>query len=286
MLGKLVITVLLLWATALSAANGEPPLRLVTLEYPPYIKQTGNEAQGLTVDIVKEAFARIGKPIAIEFYPWKRSLSMLAEGKVDGLFTIKKTLEREASMLFPRKALISQDYVFFVRKGSKIQFNGNFVSLADASIGVVNATSYGANFDEAAQSGRFKKLDIANNYDLTFRKLLGGRVDAVICSRLVGLDILKNMNAADKVEISGPPTETTVSYLVFSMKKNHSELSATFDLAIESMEKDGSIGRIFKKYNALMPTAQNSQPRIGQETESTQPSSLTTVRAVPHAANH
>lgn len=261
MFGRLVITMILLWATGVSAANSEPPLRLVTLEYPPYIKQIGNDAEGLTVDIVKEAFTRIGRPITIEFYPWGRSLSMLAEGEADGLFTIKKTSERETTMLFPHKPLISQDYVFFVRKGSKTQFNGDFSSLANASIGVVNATSYGAHFDEAAQSGRFKKLDAAHNYDLTFRKLLGGRVDAVICSRLVGLDILKNLNAVDKVQISGPPTETTVSYLVFSMKKNHSELAAIFDLAIESMEKDGTIGRIFKRYNASMlrPT-----PRISR----------------------
>ncbi len=114
--------------------------------------------------MVNEAFSRMKKTVSIEFYPWARALSMVASGTADGLFTIKKNPEREISMLFPRKPLISQDYVFFVRKNSAVQFNGDFSSLAKARIGIVNATAYGPRFDEAAKSGQFKALDRANNF--------------------------------------------------------------------------------------------------------------------------
>ncbi|MBS1157517.1 MAG: hypothetical protein H6R07_3441 [Proteobacteria bacterium] len=244
------ILVAAIWLCTVSGyAGAAEPLRLVTFEYPPYIKQVGNGAQGLTVDIVNEVFLRLGKPISIEFYPWVRALKMIDDGTADGLFTIKKTPERETSMLFPIKPLLSQDYVFFALKDSKFQFDGHFSSIAGARIGVVHTVSYGARFDEAVRKGEIKSLDPANNYVLTFRKLLGGRVDAVICSRLVGLDILKNMDAADKVQISGPATETAVSYLVFTLKKDHRNLAAEFDRVIESMEKEGAIKRIFRNYN-------------------------------------
>src|ERR1035437_9573544 len=102
-----------LMCIAISANAQSSAIKLATLEYPPYITQVGDSARGLTVDIVNEVFSRINQNIKIEFYPWARSVMMLEDGKVDGLFTIKKTKEREATMLFPKEPLVSQDYVFF-----------------------------------------------------------------------------------------------------------------------------------------------------------------------------
>jgi len=159
----------------------QPAVRLATWDYPPYIIKSGDSAQGLTVEIVSEVFRRAGREIEYEFYPFARAMSMVTTGGVDGLFTIKKNAKREANLLFPKETIIEQDYVFFVLKESKVEFDGNFSSMANASIGVVNQTSYGDRFDKAAKNGAFKKLDVASNYELTFRKLLVGRMDAVIC---------------------------------------------------------------------------------------------------------
>lgn len=231
----------------------DPPLRLATLEYPPYISNTEQGAQGLTVDIVKTAFSRIGQPVKIEFYPITRGQYMLLNGEVDGFFSIKKTPEREKTMRFPQKALMKQDYVFFVRKDSPWRFSGDFDSLADARIGIVNTTSYGSRFDSAAQTGKFKKLDPATDYVMTFRKLLAGRVDAVICSRLVGLYYLRTLDTQNEAEISGPTVETTVSYLAFTIQKDFTRLARQFDQAMESMEQDGTLTRLTDAY--LTPQA-------------------------------
>lgn len=230
----------------------EPPLRLLTLEYPPYINRAGDRAEGLVVEIVNEVFSRMGNRIDIQFYPWSRSLRMLESGQADALFTIKKTPERETTMLFPRESLISQDYVFFKLKTSRFNFDGNYGSIAETSIGVVQDTSYGARFDEAVRQGYFKRLDSAPNYELTFRKLLGGRVDAVICSHLVGLEILKKLGALDQVVVSGPPSETTVSYLVFTRGKDHTKLAALFDQHLAAMKKNGVIAKITAQYQTRL----------------------------------
>lgn len=224
------------------------PLRFATLEYPPYIINTDQGAQGLSIDIVSTAFSRMGRSIKIEFYPISRGQYMLLNGEVDGFFSIKKTPEREATMLFPQKALINQDYVFFVRKDSRWRFTGDFDSLRDARIGIVSATSYGNRFDNAAQTGKFQALDPATNYVMTFRKLLAGRVDAVICSRLVGLYYLETLNGLNDVTVSGPPVETTISYLAFTLKKDYKLLSKQFDKTIESMERDGTLNRLINAY--------------------------------------
>ncbi|QSX32361.1 transporter substrate-binding domain-containing protein [Shewanella avicenniae] len=212
------------------------------------MQQTGATAQGLTIDIVNEIFSRMDQPVQYRFFPWARSLYLVEHQQVDGLFTIKKTDEREQTMLFPKHPLVTQDYVFFVLKGSKVEFDGDYASLANASIGVVNRTSYGNRFDTAVKENTFKRLDVATSFELTFKKLLAGRMDTVICSRLVGIDILKQLNGLERVTISGPPSETAVSYLVFSKKPENIPLVEQFDKIVAEMEQDGTMAIILKKY--------------------------------------
>ena len=236
----------------------ERPLQLATLEYPPYITQVDQKPQGFVVDIVETAFARIGRPIQIEFFPIARGQLRLLNGQADAFFSIKKTPEREQTMLFAQKPLMSQDYVFFVRKGSHRHFDGHFASLAGASIGVVSATSYGSRFDAAVQAGEFQRLEPVTSHETNFRKLIAGRVDAVICSRLVGLYYLDLLGGLDAVEVSGPVVETTHSYLVFTRQRDYAALARQFDLTLEGMEQDGTMRRLI---DAHTQPATRSAPR-------------------------
>ena len=250
-----ILTLFLVFQVAPSAAQ-EPPLRVATLEYPPYITQVDEHAKGLVVDVVNEAFARIGRPIQIEFFPVARGQVRLLNGLADAFFSIKKTPEREQTMLFTQRALMSQDYVFFVRRDSPRRFNGHLDSLADARIGIVSATSYGSRFDAAAQAGSFKRLEQVTSHETNFRKLLAGRIDAVICSRLVGLYYLDLLNGLDEVDIGGPIVETTFSYLVFTKQRDFTALSRQFDLALDAMEHDGTLKRLINAY----PLPQANRP--------------------------
>lgn len=232
-------------------ADGQP-LQLATLEYPPYITQLNQQPQGFVVDIVKTAFARIGQPIQIEFFPIARGQVRLLNGQADAFFSIKKTAEREQTMLFAQTPLMRQDYVFFVRKGSPWRFDGRFESLAGASVGVVSATSYGGRFDAAVQAGSFPRLEPVTTHETNFRKLIAGRVDTVICSRLVGLYYLGLLDGLDAVEVSGPVVETTQSHLAFTRQKDYTALARQFDEALERMEQDGTIRRLLDAH--ALPT--------------------------------
>jgi polar amino acid transport system substrate-binding protein len=91
--------------------------------------------------------------------------------------------------------------------------------------------------------------------------LLAGRVDAVICSRLVGLYYLKKLNGQDSVSSSGPTVDAVDSFLVFSPKKDYSVLAKQFDHAMETMESDGTLKRIMQNHH--LPQAQPTE-RPGQ----------------------
>ncbi|MDP5238934.1 transporter substrate-binding domain-containing protein [Uliginosibacterium sp. 31-16] len=243
---RVLILVLLVWpGRGAMAADGV--VRLAALEFAPYIHDANGQAEGPVVDVVNEAFRRMGKPLRIGFFPVTRSLLMVEAGSVDGFFTVKKTPERERSLRFPREPLLSQDFVFFVRKDSHFRFNGDYASIANARIGVVNNMSYGGRFDAARRQGAFPHLENSHALTNIFRMLLAGHVDAMICSRLVGMQFIQELDPAGRIMISGPPSETTHSFIVFTRQYDTSALADGFDQAIRGMRQDGTLARLSER---------------------------------------
>lgn len=223
-------------------------VRLATFEYPPYIQQVDGRAQGLASDLVREVFARMRHPVQIEVYPLNRGLKLLEAGAVDGFFSIKKTPEREAKLIFAREPLFRQDYVFFSRADGRFRFDGDFALIANQTLGVLASTSYGRRFDEAVLRGELTRVEIASSYESLFRMLAGGRFDAVICSRLVGFEFVRRTGTVGLIGVSGPVVETTQSYLVFSPGSDHQLLADAFDQALAQMKRDGTLTGLQDRY--------------------------------------
>lgn len=223
-------------------------VRLATFEYPPYIQQVDDKAQGLASDLVREAFVRMKRPVLIEVYPLNRGLKLLEAGAADGFFSIKKTPEREAKLIFVREPLFRQDYVFFSRADGRFRFDGDFASIANQTLGVLASTSYGRRFDEAVQRGELPKVETASSYESLFRMLAGGRFDAVICSRLVGFEFVRRTGMVGRIGISGPVVETTLSYLVFSPSPEHQLLADALAQALAQMKRDGTFSGLMARY--------------------------------------
>lgn len=220
------------------------PLRLVTFDYPPYVTEGDQGPEGLATSIVSEAFARIGKHAQIKLYPMNRALNLVSQRQVDGLFPLKKTPERELTMVYPHQPLLIQDYVFFVRKNSTWKFNGQLASIAGARIGITRNVFYSPRLDQALKAGLFAAVDSTDSHELNLRKLLAGRVDIVPCSRTVALQLLQAMPGGNNAVQTGPSIEKVASYLVFTPGPEAAKLAALFDQTMTRMTKDGSLNRL------------------------------------------
>lgn len=224
-------------------AQAPAPLHVVGFSYPPFMYPGARNAPaGPMVEVVAEAFRRVGQPAKIDLLPLARALLQVETGEAGAMFTVKKTPQREAQYVFSSEPLLVQDYVIFVARDSTLAFRGDLAVLAMSSVGVVGATSYGAIFDAAAQQGVFKKLEMSASHEANFRKLLAGRMDAIVCSRAVGVEILRQLQATRRVKISGPPIETTHSYMMFNKAVATPQLVAGFDQAIRAMRQQGLLG--------------------------------------------
>jgi len=237
-------------AVFLTVAAQAETVKLVTLEYPPYEYQAGDKADGIAVRIVREAFKKMGKDVSIEVLPWKRALHMTKTGEADAIFTAYKNDERVTFLDYSETVLMPQVLSVWVKKGSDVAFDGSMESIATADIGLVDGISYGAVVDEAVKAGTLKSLDYAPESSNNIKKLMGGRIDAVIMNKYGAMHHLKQQNGLDQVVELQPEVSSVPSYIAFSKANNLAGMRDELDGVLQEMIASGEYQGIIDAYFA------------------------------------
>ncbi|WP_147820525.1 substrate-binding periplasmic protein [Salidesulfovibrio onnuriiensis] len=222
--------------------------QLTTLEYPPYEFQHGLEVRGIAVEIVREAFRRMGHTVKITLLPWPRALERVREGEADGIFTAFRTRERLEFLDYCEEVLMPQTTSLFVRANSPIEFNGNLADLARYRFGMVRGVSYGEDFDKATSDGTLKNMDQSTTGQQNMSKLLAGRFDILVSNRYGAWDILRIMEKQTQVRELEPSIEDVPSYLAFSKVRNLKALACRFDETLRQMKQDGAYQQFIDEY--------------------------------------
>lgn len=231
-------------AASLSLAAAE--YHLVTLEYPPFEYQEGGEVRGIAVDLVREAFSRMGDTVSIKVLPWPRVLWMVENGAADGFFTTYRVPERERWADYSREELVPQVTSLFALKAATVPYHGNLAELSGRSVGVVMKVSYGAKFDQAVQDKVLPRVMESVDGETNFRQLFAGRVDLIASNRDGARFILRRMGKEAEVRELKPPLENVPSYIAFSKRKRLRALRDRFDHVLREMKGDGTWARLAK----------------------------------------
>ena len=237
---------------AMSVSGHARTLSVATLEYPPYEYEEGGEAKGIAVDIVKEAFRRMGQPIEIRFFSFPRALNNLKTGESDVVFTFYHKPEREAFALYSKETLVNQTISLFVLEDSPIVFGGDWTRLTDNSFGVADF-SYGKEFDRIRQSKILKKVEVVPTLPTNMQKFLRKRFEIMPSDRWVALyyyqQLAANPNGSlPKIKELKPAIESFPAYVGFSKINKMEKTRDQFDLALRKMKSDGTYDRIMKKH--------------------------------------
>jgi ABC-type amino acid transport substrate-binding protein len=142
---------------------------------------TDAEAGGFTVELWKAVAAEAGLNYTIRVRPFRQILQEFKVGKIDVLINLAYSDERHSFADFSVPHVIVHGAIF-VRKGeSNIRSE---VDLAGKSIIVLNADLA---HDYAVSKGWGKQLVLVNTSADGFRLLASGRYDAMLLSKLVGM---------------------------------------------------------------------------------------------------
>lgn len=216
-------------------------------DFAPISFQENGEAMGIAPDVIRETFKRMGYRVRIELVPWKRAQEMVKDGDADGFFSAYRTSERETAYTFPAEPIIIERNVFVVRKNSNIKFDGDISKLSQYGIG----TFIGYNtLDKYIESGQIVTVDRSGNINEGLYKLISGDrgVDLIVNTDYIIWYAAKKLNMSDQLKELSPPLTVNPSYLVFSKKKNMTEIAAKFGEELIRLKADGTYERIIKKY--------------------------------------
>ncbi len=194
-LARWLLAIILLAAVGLVQADDGAGKTLIVgseQDYPPFATGTTDQtAGGFTVELWRAVAAESGLNYTIRVRPFHQILQEFKEGKIDVLINLAQSAERGEFADFTVPTVVVNGAIF-VRKGeSGIHAEAD---LSGKSIIVLNADLA---HDYALSKGWQKQLVLVETAAEGFRLLASGRHDALLLSKLVGMQTLGTLHISN-----------------------------------------------------------------------------------------
>lgn len=221
----------------------------------PYTCDPKSEHPGLMVEIATKAFAKHGITVEYDLHPWERAIEETRRGEHQAIMGAAKT--DAPDFIYPS---VPQGWVrnaFYVKKGNPWRFTG-MESLADISLGATMGYSYTEVMDAyiAQNKSNMRYVQQLAGDDVLhthIRKLLMGRIGAVIESQYVMRYHLQQNNLSDKIEDAGTlssDASTEQVFMAFSPNNPDSKrYAAILSKEMEALRASGALKKILDGYN-------------------------------------
>ncbi len=227
-------------ASQLAAPAGAVTIA-VDAENPPFMyADADGKAAGLYPKLLTAVFERMGVPVTVAAYPWKRALEMSEKGEV-GVGGIYKN-EKRLQIYDYSEPIYAEKILLYTPKGKSFDFN-SVDDLQGKQIGILTGWSYGDEFDQAKEAGVFTVQEVSSDKD-NLEKLLLGRVDAVAAIEAGASQIIEEKGYGDRFEVLPNPLVINDTYLVFSKGVQQLPLLGQFNQTLAEMKQDGTYAAI------------------------------------------
>jgi len=206
------------------------------------------EEEGPNSDVLHAIADRLKVRLVLLQAPFKRRLVMMEEGEIDFMVGLLKSPEREGYIHFVEPAYKNRsDAVFFVPKNRADRIT-RYEDLYDLTIGTTIGARYFPRFDADEKI----RKDPLPRGELNLKKLLLGRIDAVIFPEGAGIDLGYKLGISGRIEIA---------HFRFSRRKDvHIGISKNstlckelpqFEGLVRQMIVSGEIRQIYAAYYRL-----------------------------------
>lgn len=223
-------------------------------DYYPFIsKNDRGEPVGIYYDIMTEIFRRLGVPLRVELYPWKRAQKLIADGEGDGMIT---ALTRERSKLF-----LATEPIYNVSERAFARVDNPRIReiLAIRDIRDLEGFRIVDTIGSGWAEEHLKDLDIvwAPSYRSAIHMLAKGRVDIYLLGKYPGMAALQKLieeegdpyNRDLKKIVPGPHQLAVVHYSLLIRKNSpHAALIPRIDRILDQMKKEGVYQAILDRY--------------------------------------
>ncbi len=205
---------------------------------------------GYLIEIAKAVFEPAGTKVVYKNVNWARAVEDARQGKVDAI--AGAFVSDAPDFVFPKEPLGIVENHFYVKKESPWRYQG-ISSLEKISLGVINGYSYGSLDDYVSKNkNNFERIQMVsgeNALEQNIKKLMAGRIDAVVEVKSVFQYLIKNRpEAAALVDAGGLPRIEV--FIAFSPSHPQSKKRAEFlSQGVQSLRKNGRLKTILESYD-------------------------------------
>ncbi len=219
----------------------------VMLEYSPYIISSNEELTGPYIDIVKKSLDNLGYEYEIVGLPWSRMVTAIKTGDIDMALPFFYKSEREEFLYYSKEAIGFSRIDLIGLKSKGIKFVGDYTSLSDYRVGVVQDYFYSSEFEQLVKDGTIK-TDVAISTDDNIELLLLERVDLIVEDYTVVKEYIRENKVDEALTFYEPSITSDLSYMVYRKSDELSELIKDIDTELRRMKNDESLYEIYSNY--------------------------------------
>ncbi len=222
---------------AQSGSNGSVPSVVQSASeysYPPYAVVTAdNEADGFSVELLRESLKVMGRDVTFEIGPWSEVKQKLVKSEIEVLPLVGRTPEREHDFDFTFPYLKMHGTIVVRRDETGIR------SLDDLK-GKKVAVLQGDNAEEfLRRSSLTDKIVTTTTFEEALRQLSDGEHDAVVVQKLLALQLINRLGLTN-LKTVGPPLEDFVQNFCFAVKKGDHQLLSLLNEGLSIVIADGT----------------------------------------------
>ena len=203
----------------------------------------GADVKGFSPDVVREILARTGHQAEVRITSWERSYAALQTEPNAVLFTMARTPSRENQFHWVGP-LVHSNAVLYVKRGSGISVKSLYEARKLPSIAVIKGDSK----EEFLKGKDFHNLDYSPDWATAFRKLLDGKVTALV---MTDMDLPTTASDAGLNPADFEPVyELFVNRLYIGMSKRTDQtVVRSWQEALDAMKREGSFNRLAQQWS-------------------------------------
>ncbi len=220
-----------------------------TLHFPPYsFENEQGEADGISVNIVKQIASNLGVDLNISVLPWARALEHVRTGRMDMLFTAYWTPERQAFLNYSSTPLIVQKVALYTYLTSPIKKYSDVAQGHEIPAATRRKVSYGLEVDKLLSSGVLNRAYVGNDDIQLLNIVKEKRAQIVPMSKFVAHYNIRKAGLLGQLREIPIMSKEVPSYVTFSKAKKLDALRIKFNRKLEAMHKSGEVDMILKDW--------------------------------------
>jgi len=227
------------------AENGRMNSIVLAVEdsWPPYADANG---QGISTDILKQAFNSVGIKLITRVYPYARVLDEVKKGTLVGGYNVTRQASTDKLYLFGQQALLQAAASFYFSPENKAA--QKYQSIADipagTSVGIIIDYEYGDLFEQ--HKNRFKEVKVSSQ-EQVINMLRLGRIDSAILFDAVASHTLKTMELPEGSIQKGPLNHVSDIYVAFSRAHKQAQyFTDKLDQGLFVIKKNGQYDNLLQ----------------------------------------